>query len=60
VLFIAELLVMATAGLPAIRLFAWILNIAALVLVVLGIMNAANGKKTPLPIIGKFADRFTF
>jgi uncharacterized membrane protein len=31
----------------------WIIWIAVLALVIIGIMNANNGKKVPLPVIGK-------
>ena len=36
----------------------WILSLGMLVLLILGIVNAVNGKQEPLPIIGKFADLF--
>jgi uncharacterized membrane protein len=35
-------------------------SLANLVLVILGIINAANKKKEPLPIVGKYADYFKF
>lgn len=38
----------------------WILSLALLVLFVVGIINAANGKQQPLPVVGKFADVFRF
>lgn len=38
----------------------WILNLGALALLILGIINAVNGKQEPLPVIGKFADIFKF
>ena len=31
-----------------------------LILVILGIINAVNGNKNELPVIGKFASKFTF
>lgn len=37
-----------------------ILNILLLVLLVVGIINAVNGKKEPLPVIGQLADKFNF
>lgn len=37
-----------------------ILNIAIIVLLVIGIMNAANGVEKPLPLIGQFAKNFNF
>jgi len=41
-------------------LIAPILNIILLVLLVLGIINAAKGLEKPLPLIGQFADNFKF
>jgi uncharacterized membrane protein len=40
--------------------FSWILSLGTLVLLILGIVNAVNGKQEPLPVIGKFADVFKF
>ena len=37
-----------------------ILNLGLLVLLVLGIMNAVNGKEEPLPLIGQFSSHFHF
>lgn len=37
-----------------------ILNICVLVLMVIGIMNAAKGEQKPLPVIGKFGEQFKF
>ena len=34
----------------------WILNLGLLVLFILGIVNAVNGKKQELPVIGKIGD----
>ncbi len=41
---------------PLIQLF----NLVPWIFVILGIINAANGKQKELPIIGKFAKNFTF
>ncbi len=38
----------------------WILSLCELILLIVGIINAANGKQEPLPVIGKFADVFKF
>ncbi len=38
----------------------WILSLGALVLLIVGISNAASGKQEPLPVIGKFSDYFKF
>ena len=40
--------------------FSWILSLVMIVLLILGIVNAVNGKQEPLPVIGKFADVFKF
>ena len=46
---------------PVLGLFiAPILNIILLILLILGIINAAKGLEKPLPIIGHFADNFKF
>lgn len=37
-----------------------IINLALLVLAVMGIMNAINKKETPLPLVGSFAKYFNF
>jgi len=37
-----------------------LLSLAILVLAIIGIVNAASGKKQPLPLIGQFADKFKF
>ncbi len=34
-----------------------LLNVALLVLLVMGIMHAINGEQKPLPLIGQFADK---
>jgi len=38
----------------------WFLNLGALVLLIIGIINAVGGKQKPLPIIGRFSDMFKF
>ena len=37
-----------------------ILNLIVIVLLIMGIMNASGGKEKELPVIGKFAENFTF
>lgn len=37
-----------------------LLSLGTLVLLIIGIMNAVNGKQQPLPLIGKYADIFKF
>ena len=34
----------------------WVLNLGLIVIWVVGILNAMNGKEEKLPIIGKYAD----
>jgi len=61
VLFIAEIATMLIAWIPILGWFigfiAWIIWV---VLSLMGIMNAAGGKQIPLPLIGKFAEKFKF
>ena len=61
VLFIAEVV---TAVILWIPILGWIVGLVAwviwVVLSITGIMNVLAGKKTPLPIIGKFAEKFKF
>ncbi len=43
--------------------FYWVvrlLQLGLLVLMILGIVNAAGGKQEPVPVVGKFADMFKF
>jgi uncharacterized membrane protein len=35
----------------------WILGIFDLILFIMGLVNALSGKKQPLPVIGKFAEK---
>ncbi len=59
VLFICELGTMLISWFPVIGwLFGFFFWILWVVLSITGIINVASGKKTPLPIIGQFADRF--
>lgn len=61
VLFIAEVATMLIGCIPIlgwlIGCIAWIIWV---ILSLMGIINAVNGKRTPLPIIGKFARKFKF
>ncbi|HOX61080.1 MAG TPA: hypothetical protein PLV72_03685 [Candidatus Magasanikbacteria bacterium] len=44
-------------------MISWIfslMSLALLVLMIIGIVNAANGKEEKLPLIGHFADKFKF
>lgn len=64
-LFICEIAISIVSGIFAfmaelffvfgiLSLVAWLLGVAAFVFMILGIMNAVNGKAKELPIIGKF------
>ena len=61
VLFIAEIATMFIAWIP---ILGWLIGLVAwitwLVLSIIGIINVVNGKQVPLPIIGKFAEKFKF
>ena len=58
VLFIAAILNMIFGMVPVIG---WLLSplvaIGLLVLVIIGILNAVNGKEKPLPVIGQYAEK---
>lgn len=65
VFFIAAIIVGIVDGfLVWIPIIGWlaitILHITLLVLFIVGLVNSANGKKKPLPIIGSYAKKFTF
>ncbi len=38
----------------------WPLNILLFVLFIIGVMHALNGEQKPLPVIGKFGEKFKF
>lgn len=40
------------------RMISWVLNLAVLIFFILGVKNALSHKEEPLPIIGKFAEKF--
>lgn len=60
VLFLVWLAVSILSWIPPIMFVGWILHLGLLVFLVIGILNAAQGKEEPLPLIGQFADRFHF
>lgn len=45
---------------PVLFMITWLFYIVLLVFTVLGIMNALNGKQEPLPLVGKYAEKFNF
>ena len=61
VLFIAEIATMFIAWIP---ILGWIIGLVAwitwFVLSIIGIINVVNDKQVPLPVIGKFAEKFKF
>ena len=61
VLLIADFIVWAIWMVP---FLGWIigpvLNIGIIILLIIGIINAANGKMSLLPIIGRFAEKINF
>lgn len=59
-LFIGSFITMLVSWMPVIHRFSWILGLAIFVLLIIGIMNAANGKEKSLPLIGHLADKFNF
>ena len=61
VLFIGYVIEMFIGSIPVIgRVIAPLLGILLFVLFIMGIINAANGKEKPLPVIGDFAKNFNF
>ena len=59
VLFIAEVATMVIAWIPILGWFVgFICYILWMILSLMGIINVLSGKQVPLPVIGKFAERF--
>ena len=62
VLFIASVIV--SIIIRVLPVIGWIiapfLDLAILIFVIIGIMNAVNGVQKPLPLIGQYADNFKF
>lgn len=60
-LFIAGLLARVIVLVPFIGwMLLWPYNILIFILFVTGVMNALGGNQKPLPLIGKFAEKFKF
>lgn len=58
VLLISAIVVsLAMQVLPGISSVIALLDIAIIVLLIIGIMNASKGEEKPLPLIGQFADK---
>jgi len=46
-------------GIPGLNIIAGpIVNLALFIVMIIGIINAANGEEKPLPVLGQFADKF--
>jgi uncharacterized membrane protein len=43
---------------PIIGLVFWILGIGIFILWILGVINAANGSMTPVPLVGQYAEEY--
>jgi uncharacterized membrane protein len=61
ILVIVDIIFWVISGIPFIG---WtimpILNLAILILIIIGVVNAANDKENKLPLIGDFAEKLTF
>jgi uncharacterized membrane protein len=61
ILIIADVIIWVIAGIPIMGLIAsTVLWVGFLILWIIGIINASNEKTEEIPIIGKFAEKFTF
>lgn len=61
VLLIAEIVISFFSMVPIIGwIFGGLLWLGLIVLIIMGIVNAAGGKQTELPLIGKMAEHFHF
>ena len=57
VLFFATLIAMVIGMVPILGwIISWMMSIIILILWILGMIHALNGKQIPLPLIGHFAD----
>lgn len=61
VLLIVAIIFSAIASIPFIGFaIGWILWLIEVVLMIIGMINAANNQEKELPVIGKFAEKFSF
>jgi len=60
VLFLVVVLINIIDRIIPLYFISWLLSLGTLVLLIMGIINAVNGKKEPLPIIGGFSSMFKF
>ena len=54
ILLICSIVSFAIGKIPSIAFISWILNIAILILAIIGIINAVKGETKELPLVGKF------
>ena len=54
ILLICSIVSFAIGKVPSIAFISWILNIAILILAIIGIINAVKGETKELPLVGKF------
>jgi len=60
-LFLVAVVIRIIAYIPIVGwALVWPFNILLFVLFVIGIMHALNGEQKPLPVIGKFGEKFKF
>ena len=57
VLFIAAVIVSIIGAIPVFGLLTFPLSIILLILFVIGVVNALEGKEKPLPVIGEWAEK---
>lgn len=60
ILFLGWIVVSAVSWTPFAYIFSFPLMIGMVALLVIGVLNAANGKEKPLPLVGQFAEKFNF
>lgn len=60
-LFLVAVVIRIIAYIPTIGwALVWPFNLLLVILFVLGVMHALNGEQKPLPVIGKFGEKFKF
>jgi uncharacterized membrane protein len=61
VLFVAFILAGVISWIPSpLMVFGMLLQLALVIVAIMGIINALGGKKEPLPVLGQFADKAPF
>ena len=60
-LFLVAVVIRIIAYIPTIGwALVWPFNLLLVILFVIGVMRALNGEQKPLPVIGKFGEKFKF